>query len=260
MGNRRKLYFSIFCLFPIYSVSIFIHSPMPFVFTADDFGQSEIANRNILDLVRLGKIQRVSIMVNGRFSKGDARELLNSKVKLDLHLTIPLLSRSESQETSVGRRSAQFAYFYLSGRTGTKKIETIWEGQIKKFNEIFGKTPDGLNSHEHTHFFPPYFKITLKLCKKYKIPFIRCGSKNILGNGSKIGSILKMLNRLDKKYLTNRELRITSYQLRVTSYDYVISLDWISNLKKFLKDPPRGTIELAFHPEREEEYRLIHDL
>jgi len=222
-------------------------SPDSLVFSADDFGKSEAASKNILALLDRKMLDRVSVMVNGQFSESEITKLSKSKVKLDIHLELP---RDHIAHRGLAIRSFLFIWRIIVGKTNPKKIEEEWDEQIKKFKEIFKRFPDGLNSHEHVHFFPPYFKIALKLCKKYKIPYIRFGKKGILDNNSGVGTVLRIFNKLNKGLFL-------SYKLHVTSYMFVVSLDWLKNPEKFLKAPPSGTVEIICHPEREEEYVRI---
>jgi len=234
------------------------HSPK-IIFNADDFGRSAIANKNILDLAKRDKIQRVSVMVNKSFSKTEVNELLESKVKLDLHLTIPRLAANhKSQATDTIYRSVRFIFLYLTGRIKPNKIEIVWQGQIKNFRKIFGRIPDGLNSHEHVHFFPPYFKIALKLCKKYTIPYIRFGSKGIVSFDSNIGQILKLLNRTNKKLFAAYGSRPTGMP---TTCDYLLSFDWAKNYNLNslieLEKYDKNVTEVVCHPEKKEEYEKV---
>jgi predicted glycoside hydrolase/deacetylase ChbG (UPF0249 family) len=210
--------------------------------SADDFGKSKKANQNILELVKAGKIQRVSVLVDGLIKKSEPRELLGSKVKLDIHLVLPGTDYKKEQNKVI-RRTFVFLGRLIAGKTTLNKVEKSWERQIKKFKKIFGKKPQGLNSHEHVHFFPPYFKIALRLSKKYKIPHIRSASKKVINSGNKIGRVLTILNGISKKSRTG--------------YDYLTCLDWIGNFEKFSKNLPKGTIEIICHPERRDEYNKL---
>ena len=58
------------------------------IFTADDFGKSELANRNILRLAEAGKLDRVSVMIDGGFSEREIEKLLAADVKLDIHFEL----------------------------------------------------------------------------------------------------------------------------------------------------------------------------
>ena len=54
--------------------------------SVDDFGISKEANKNILTLIASNKIDRVSVMMNGILTTEEVQILLESGVKLDIHL------------------------------------------------------------------------------------------------------------------------------------------------------------------------------
>jgi len=211
------------------------------IISADDFGKSGTANKNILELVKTGRIQRVAVLVNGILSKNEVRELSESKVKLDVHLILPGANANWVNRKII-RRSFRFLALLLSGKTALAKVEKSWQQQIEKFHQIFGRWPDGLNSHEHTHFFPPYFKVALKLKRKYQISHLRAAQK-IISNGHRIGRIIKVLNGINTK--------------KGADYEYLTSLDWIDNLDKSVSNLPKGNLEVVCHPEREQERQLL---
>ena len=66
------------------------------IVSADDFGQSPSANKNILELLAQNKLQRVSVLINGKFSLEEIRLLINSQVKIDIHLDLSDLLRNHS--------------------------------------------------------------------------------------------------------------------------------------------------------------------
>lgn len=237
----------------VYSLRIlcilFINTMIPnsLIFSADDFGKSEKANENILRLAEMDKIQRVSIITNGKISKTEAKALLNSKTKLDVHLILPGTDY-KNEQGGVLVRSFLFIFNLVTGKISPSKVEKSWKEQIEKFKEIFGKYPDGINSHEHVHFFPPYFKIILKLSRKYKTSYIRFASKKIVSSNNKIGWILNLLNSTNKRYFS---------MFHVPCSMYLVSLDWIRDFGLFLKNTPDGTIEVVCHPERGEEFEEI---
>ena len=133
--------------------------------SADDFGISPHANANALYLIMLGKINRVGVMVHGEILDNEIRELAKSGVKIDIHLDIlHKFNGDRKKRKSTLMRIIEFIAKLISGRISSQKIENEWRLQIEKFREKFGKNPDGINSHEHVHFFPPFFKIALKLC------------------------------------------------------------------------------------------------
>lgn len=220
------------------------------IISADDFGMSERANRNILFLVSIGKIDRIAIMMSGSFSEKDLASITKSGVKLDIHLTLDSNTCADPKTPPLLSRSVKFLKNYMSGKYRRAVVAKKWEDQIKKFYEAIGKYPDGINSHEHVHFFPPFFKIVAELQNKFPIPYLRFGNKEILTQKNKVGKILKFLRNFNQ---TN--FKKTAF----TSSEKLVSLDWIQNLDGFLDNPPEGTIEIVCHPHRAEEFVLLKD-
>lgn len=221
------------------------------ILTADDFGISEKANENILKLVKLGKIERVSVIPHGNFSAQQIKELLELNIKIDVHLNITedILGKRKVKE-GVTKEICLFLTNIIRGKASKRKAFDRWENDLRLFLEKFGKTPDGLNSHQHIHFSSRYFKIAIKLMEKYQISFVRFGKKYLLGENNKVKNILSFLHK------KNRKIFIGS---KKDSTDYFVSLDWIWNVPIFLKNIPSGTVEIACHPEREEEFEIIKE-
>lgn len=221
------------------------------IISADDFGISKLANQNILMLARSGKLDRVAVMTNQKFlSQEDVSELKKTKVLLDIHLELPVKNNGKRKlKGGIARRGMLFLFHYILGRNGRRQIKHEWRMQIEKFYEIFRKYPDGINSHEYIHFFPPYFRSVLELAKEYRIKFIRFGK---LGPLKKKSQIYKILNRLHK--INNRKFKYSHLE----STDYFVSLDWVRNFERFFENSPSGDIELICHPERKEEIELIN--
>jgi chitin disaccharide deacetylase len=214
--------------------------------TADDFGMSQRANKNTLYLASLGKISRVGFMVHGKFSDADIDELNQSGVKIDIHLDIlHEFDKDRKKREKAVMRLLEFFGKIMTRKISSKKVENEWRKQIKKFKEIFGRYPDGINSHEHVHFFPPFFKIAIKLQKKYSIPYIRFGDSLSLHHNKPVAIILHFLRMINKR---------TYKKSGSVSSDSLISLDWIDDLEDFMENLPEGTVEIACHPEIAEEF------
>lgn len=224
------------------------------IISADDFGRSSKANANILFLAKISKLDRVSVLIARSFSPEEAAELLRTGVKIDIHLDLPSGARiyGQGRKTNALRGSFLFLLKYFLRQITPVKMESEWNDQLQKFQEIFGRKPDGINSHQHIHFFPAYFKIVLRLAQEYKINFVRFGKSGLLDNDN---STYKILCRLHKK---NERLFAAS---NLNSSDFMASLDWthpqIKNFIIFLEKLPPGKIELICHPERKEEFELI---
>lgn len=215
------------------------------IISFDDFGKSREGNQKILELIRQKKADRVAVLVGKNTDKKEILELLNSGVKIDLHLDLEI----SNENGGAFRRSFLFLlYYFFSGKIYSREVEKNWEEQLKKFQTLFGKNPDGLNSHQHIHFFPPYFKIVLKLAEKYKLSYLRFGKKGIAENTNSISGILNWLWKINIS-----DFRKFSFD----SSEYLASYDWIKNFPLFLEKLPSEKTELVFHPERKEEFEAI---
>lgn len=222
------------------------------IISADDFGKSELANRNILKLVKAGKLDRVSVMADGNFNQKEVEDILNTGVKLDVHLH--LYNRLEDMEKikeSFIKRVIIFLSNYLLGIFNKKKVEEEWGQQIREFTKITGKIPDGINAHRYDHLFPIYFPIALKLAKKNDIRRIRFGKILPASKNRLVSSILKYFWRRNKRRFADSGLE---------SFDYLVNLDWIKDPERFFGNQTEERIELVVHPERDDEYNFVSSL
>ncbi|MGK2849060.1 MAG: ChbG/HpnK family deacetylase [Minisyncoccota bacterium] len=219
--------------------------------TLDDFGISELANDRIIALIKSGNISRVSVMMNGILRQNDITELLHSGVLLDIHLDRYARVETERSLTAGAvKRLLLFVKQYLGGELSPRIIEKRWEQQLQSFHEIFRRFPDGINSHEHVHFFPPYLRIAIWLAQKYDIQYMRFGQRTV----SRRAFIAWILHGL--QYSGRHIFRKSG----LLSPAILISWDWLkqdtvpqwSTLTK-----PFFITEIIFHPERKEEYILL---
>jgi len=218
------------------------------ILAADDFGKSEKANRNILALAKSGKLDRVSVMVDGNFAPGEIEALAKTGVAFDIHFELDWQKkRREILRDNTFKQGIIFLKnYFCSGQR--KTIEKKWRSQIEKFREIIGRFPDGANSHEYVHLFPSYFKIVLKLSDEFGISRVRFGKCGFMGRKTLAYLILNFLRFMDDRVFRKSGL---------DSSDYFVSLDWISDFDKFLKNTSEGKMEIACHPERKDEFEII---
>jgi chitin disaccharide deacetylase len=218
------------------------------IISADDFGKSKLANRNILFLAQTGKLDRVSVMADGSFNDEEISQIKKTGVKLDIHLE---LAWQKKRRDKIKDNTARQGIIFLVNHFGSsrrKKVGEDWVNQVKKFQKIFGQYPDGINSHEYVHLFPAYFKIALGLGKKFDISYIRFAKRDLLGGKNMARTILNNLRRWNKRNFSASGLE---------SSDYFVSFDWMKNLGEHLKNFPEGKTEIACHPERTEEFIAI---
>ena len=221
------------------------------IISVDDFGMRRVAD-SILPLAEAGKIDRVSVLIRYITSQEQIEAIKATSVKIDLHLEIiDLIKSGEDTDGSAFFRGINFFTRYIFGMVSASSVEHAWIQQIELFKEKFGRYPDGLNSHEHVHYFPRYLKVMLALGKRYHIPFARFASQGISeARSSMVSRIVSWLWRRDKSL----------YDVDSTSQgtsDFFVSYDWIADFDTFLEHLPSGTTEIAFHPERPKEYAVI---
>jgi predicted glycoside hydrolase/deacetylase ChbG (UPF0249 family) len=237
------------------------------IISVDDFGISEKANRAILELAKEKKIDRASVMIGGKITKEEAGGLLESGVKIDIHLHFLkknfFTDREKEPEGGIVKRITVFLADFLIGVYSSAKIKIIWKNQIEEFKKIFGKYPDGINSHEHIHFFPPLFKTALKIKNELGISYIRLGKLDYFQKFGKISYVLNKLRRINfrRNLIFFTPLGIArSHPFELNTSDFLVSFDWIKNEEKFFENILEDTqIELVFHPERDREYKFLKE-
>lgn len=218
--------------------------------TADDFGISRLTNDRILFLADSGKIDRVSIMVRGEMDDGEIFALLRSGVFLDIHLdTDDIRLKRKIREGSAGR-VILFLQKYIQGKYHPKKMRLTWERQILDFKERFGRMPDGINAHQHIHFFPSFFRLSIRLAKLHAIPFIRFGRFSM----KRIRFVSCVLDIL--RILCQRDFARSG----LDTSDVLLSADWYADfgesaVKKYSEK--KISVERVFHPERDEEWEHL---
>lgn len=223
-----------------------------FVVTADDYGIRRTAEA-ILPLAQAGMLDRVAVLVR-YCSAQDATALLATPVKIDLHLDlIEFLGRGEDVDQRIWKRSISFLQRFLGGHLRSKHIEEEWHSQIETFRTLFGRLPDGLNSHEHVHFFPPLFQIIIREATRLGIPFVRFGTRGymLLRHHHPAAHLLQRFHGRNARLFPTTAL---------VSTQYMVSLDWVQpRFDRFLAalTRARSPIELVVHPERPEELLFL---
>jgi predicted glycoside hydrolase/deacetylase ChbG (UPF0249 family) len=226
------------------------------IVSADDFGMREVADA-VLVLARIGKVDRVAVVT--RFFDTPkmlerAKALLETGVKIDVHLELmDLIKSGNDPNESALRRGLNFCVRYGTGRVRVSDVERAWTEQIEKFREIFGRFPDGLNSHEHVHFFPGFFNVALSLAQRFDIPFVRFGRLGVASRGMVLAARVIALFRKGniRRYLAKTPIFETT--------DYFASYDWLRDAEKSWThfSQSGATVEIVFHVERLDEYDFL---
>jgi len=219
--------------------------------SADDFGISELSNQNILALLRLKKLDRIAVMMDGMRlpNVSEVNELLESGVKLDIHLNeIQKITENRALSEPVIPRLVNFLWRFIIGDVRTSIMEIKWRKELNNFRRIFGRNPDGISAHQHIHFFPAYFRAALRLAEDFAIPYIRFGAKGIIESDNGVYKILNFLHRRDEKFFA---------KANIVSSDFWLSLDWVKDVDNIGKSLPEGITEVVCHPERQNEFEIV---
>ena len=215
------------------------------IIAADDYGIRE-TSKPILLLAQRGLLDRVAVFAE-RVSDEDMQALLQTGVAIDIHLElIHLLKTGYEDEGSALYRGMNFLLRRIVGIVHPEKVEAEWRRQIMLFQKRFGRLPDGLNSHEHVHYFPEFFSVTVALAEEFGIPRVRLGQKGIIKGkkGRLTAGILSFCSRFDTKYFRTKN---------IASSQWVTSFDWFADQDVFfqtMETPLYSEVEVVFHPER----------
>lgn len=133
------------------------------VINADDFGLCEGINRGVLKGIKHGSLNSVSLISAGYAFKS-AVDIIreNPDIRVGIHLSF--LQPEENPPVFLRR--------YFLGKIKSEEIIKEFRRQIDKLKKE-GVVISHLDSHQHLHLLPGVFKISLRLCKEYKIPHMR---------------------------------------------------------------------------------------
>ena len=149
-----------------------------FILNADDFGMSKAFNRAVLEGYLNGFLTSASLCANGKAFNAAVNEIIPEcpDLGIGVHLNI-MEGRSLTKAPMLTNKRGKFnnSYLKLILKSGDhqflEQIEYEFRTQIET---VMNYTKvDHIDSHVHTHAIPNLFKITAKLAKEYKIPFIR---------------------------------------------------------------------------------------
>lgn len=222
-----------------------------FVITADDYGIRETVPIT-LELVGQGKIDRVAVLIR-EVADEDWRKLQATGLPIDLHLDLRgLLASGDEIDEGVFGRLVSFLFRLLAGRLSERRVEHVWREQIMLYRERFGRVPDGLNSHENIHYYPPFCRIMLRLAGEYGIPFVRLGKEGLMRGSEKglVSGILSLLRTRCSRFFAKAGRQTTAF---------VTSLDWYHQGFQSIRLPGAGQVEVIVHPERGEEYEMLQE-
>jgi chitin disaccharide deacetylase len=132
---------------------------------ADDYGLSPGVNRAIRELIARGRLNATSVMVVGPAIGRDEVSALQAAVAnsprcaVGLHATLtapfyPLTMHFKPLDGGMFLKFPKLLRAGLLRRLDPEIIRAELKAQLVAFNELFGRTPDFVDGHQHAQLFP----------------------------------------------------------------------------------------------------------
>ncbi len=150
------------------------------IINADDFGLTAGVNRAIVEANRSGVLTSATMMANARaFDEAAAQARSQPGLKTGCHVVLidgdpvsanlPTLTNGSSRFRSSLK---QFALAAVRRQISADEIQLETESQIRKIQSL-GITLTHVDSHKHTHMFPPVLRPVLRAAKACGIRAVR---------------------------------------------------------------------------------------
>ncbi len=235
------------------------------IINADDFGLTPGVNRAIAELHQARVLTSATLMATGpAFDDAVAVARANPTLGVGCHIVltdgIPV-SPPDRIPTLIGpdRKTfrpslVDFLIALLRGNIREEEMKREADAQIQKLQRA-GINITHIDTHKHTHLFPPVARPLLVLAEQHKIDAIRQPFEQpwslALGHGNRIRRILvKVLGRLKTSF--ERQPQIRSGRVLTTDGTIGISATgslYGETLREILNAmPAEGTFELVCHP------------
>jgi chitin disaccharide deacetylase len=152
-------------------------TPIRIWLCADDYGISPGVNGAIRDLIARGRLNATSVMVVGPAIGRDEVSALgaaaanSARCAIGLHVTLtapfrPLTMHFRPVDGGMFLPFPKLLRFGLMGRLDCEVIYTELMVQLSTFAELFGRSPDFVDGHQHVQLFPAVRDAFLAAVKK----------------------------------------------------------------------------------------------
>jgi len=165
------------------------HTEKRVIVNADDLGFSQGVTEGIEKAHREGIVTSATIIANMPGSEAAARRLVELPgLGVGVHLNVsqgrPLSTEAAlADEDGVMRHTAAGVLMACTWRPWLlNAIEAEFDAQIRWALD-HGIRPTHLDSHRHSHGFPPVFVRVARLARRHNIPFVRRLSEKLPGEG-----------------------------------------------------------------------------
>ena len=227
---------------------------------ADDYGISPGVNGAIRDLIENGRLNATSVMTVGpAVGRGDVSALqaaakANPRCAIGLHVTLtarfrPLTMHFRPVDGGLFLPHAKLFRRGLTGRLDFEVIRTEVLEQLSAFADLFGRTPDFIDGHQHAQLFPGVRAAFLAAVKEAapKAWIRQCGRSQPWSQrlDSPKAFVLDVLSSQFRKHATRAELAFNP--AFAGAYDFSKEQEFGALMQQFLQGIPDGGVVMC-HP------------
>lgn len=141
------------------------------IVNADDFGLNSEIDRGIIETVKRGAVNSVSLVAIGK-TIDSACEFARTYPNLDVGIHFTLVGETGIHMKNQPPSYKEFLKGFLLGKIRLPEIAEEMEAQVSLLLAK-GIKLQHADSHQHIHLFPGIAKIVVNICRKYNIPRIR---------------------------------------------------------------------------------------
>jgi chitin disaccharide deacetylase len=216
---------------------------------ADDFGLAHDVNAGIIDAHTRGILTATTIMANGA-AFDDAVKLAQEHLTLDVGIHFVL----------VGGKSLRSGAA-LPGSVG-ELLPAITRRRIRPYDELkpqvervlaAGIRPTHLDTHKHTHLFPPVLDAVARLSEEYEIRWVRRPFDFPLSGEGYTPWSVRLLSRCMSGMRSQFYRKLVNRGCRVTDHFAGFQMTGrfrVSELVALIRRLPEGVTEFMCHPGR----------
>lgn len=240
--------------------------PKRLIVSADDFGETEDGNTDIINCYTRGAVTDMGLIATGRaFEHAVTLARKNNINKVGVHLALTCSFKPASPTEKIPslltkgmefyKNYGLFLARYFAGLVRENEIYLEFKNQIERIRKE-GFEITHLNSHQHIHMAPGILKIAIQLMKEENIKYVRFSEERI-SIFAKIIDPLALLRHfllLPMCFLSKRILNAQS----VKHNDYYMGHARALKLRKedlysMLSNLKDGLTELGCHPGKNKE-------
>jgi hopanoid biosynthesis associated protein HpnK len=235
------------------------------IINADDFGLTQGVNRAVIEAHCHGVVTSTTLMVNAAaFEDAIQRAKSVSELSVGCHVVLvdglPVLGERQTPTLTRGLAGKRFyenlsgfALRAISGRIDADEIEAEATAQIRKLQSS-SIVVSHLDTHKHTHIFPPVLRPLLRAARACGIPAVRNPFGPLhLSILAKRPSLWKQFSKVTVLSCLERTFRKAATGAGMVSPDGTVGIVATGALDdrllgNIVDNLPEGTWELVCHP------------